>query len=50
MKNHNHFINGQYVEPIGGKWIDSIDPYLGKPWALIPQGCAKDVDAAVHAA
>jgi acyl-CoA reductase-like NAD-dependent aldehyde dehydrogenase len=50
MKKHNHFINGQYVEPIGGKWIDSIDPYLGKPWALIPQGCAKDVDAAVHAA
>lgn len=50
MKNYNHFINGHYVEPIGGKWIDSIDPYLGKPWARIPQGCAKDVDAAVRAA
>jgi acyl-CoA reductase-like NAD-dependent aldehyde dehydrogenase len=50
VKNYNHFINGHYVEPIGGKWIDSIDPYLGKPWARIPQGCAKDVDAAVRAA
>jgi len=50
MKTHNHFINGYYVEPVGGKWIDSIDPYLGKPWARIPQGCAKDIDAAVRAA
>lgn len=50
MKTHNHFINGQYVEPLGGKWIDSIDPYLGQPWARIPQGCARDVDAAVQAA
>lgn len=50
MKNYNQFINGKYVEPIGGKWIDSIDPYLGKPWARVPQGCSRDVDAAVSAA
>lgn len=50
MKNYNHFINGKYVEPISGQWINSIDPYLGKPWARIAQGCAKDVDAAVQAA
>ncbi|SHH37009.1 aldehyde dehydrogenase [Pollutimonas bauzanensis] len=50
MKTYNHFINGQYVEPIGKKWIDSVDPYTGKPWARIPQGCAQDVDAAVAAA
>jgi aldehyde dehydrogenase (NAD+) len=50
VKNYNHFINGKYVEPISGQWINSIDPYLGKPWARIAQGCAKDVDAAVQAA
>lgn len=50
MKNYSHFIDGKYVEPIGGKWIDSIDPYLGEPWARVPQGCARDVNAAVGAA
>ena len=50
MNTYNHFIDGQYVEPVGKKWIDSIDPYLGKPWARIPQGCPKDVDLAVAAA
>ena len=50
MKTYNHFIDGKYVEPIGGKWLDSIDPYLGKPWARVPQGCAQDADRAVAAA
>jgi aldehyde dehydrogenase (NAD+) len=50
MKVYNHFIDGQYVEPIGGRWLDSLDPYRGEPWARIPQGCAKDVDRAVAAA
>ena len=50
MKTYQHYIGGQYVDPIGGKWIDSIDPYRGEAWAKIPQGCAKDVDRAVVAA
>lgn len=50
MQVYKHFINGEYVDPIGGKWIDSIDPYFGKAWAKIPQGCAQDVDRAVKAA
>ena len=50
MKTYNQFINGQYVEPAGGRWMDSFDPYTGQPWARIPQGCARDVDAAVTAA
>lgn len=50
MQVYKHFINGEYVDPIGGKWIDSIDPYSGKAWAKIPQGCAQDVDRAVKAA
>ena len=50
MKTYQHFIGGQYVDPIGGKWIDSMDPYRGEAWAKIPQGCARDVDRAVAAA
>ena len=50
MKTCNHFIDGKQVEPIGGRWFDSVDPYRGEVWAKIPQGCAKDVDRAVAAA
>ena len=50
MKTYRHYIDGKYVEPISQRWFDTIDPYLGQPWAKIPQGCAKDVDLAVAAA
>ena len=50
MKTWQHFIDGQYVEPHSGEWIDSIDPYLGKPWARVPRGNAQDVELAVNAA
>jgi len=50
MKTYQHYIGGQYVDPIGGKWFDSMDPYRGEVWAKIPQGCERDVDRAVAAA
>ena len=50
MKKYQHFINGQYVDPVEGQWMDTIDPYTGKAWAQIPRGSAKDVDLAVQAA
>ena len=50
MKTYQHFIGGQYVDPIGERWIDTVNPYTGEAWARIPQGCAKDVDRAVAAA
>ncbi len=50
MKTYQHFIDGKYVDPIGQRWFDSVDPYTGQAWARIPQGCAKDVDRAVTAA
>lgn len=50
MKTYNQFIGGRYVEPASGRWLDSMDPYLGEAWARVPQGCARDVDAAVTAA
>jgi aldehyde dehydrogenase (NAD+) len=50
MKTYQHYIDGQYVDPLGGQWFDSIDPYRGQAWARIPRGCAQDVGRAVAAA
>jgi len=50
MQVYKHFINGEYVDPINGEWMDSFDPYTGKAWAKIPRGSAQDVDRAVKAA
>ncbi len=50
MKTYQHFIDGKYVDPVAGRWFDSVNPYLGEPWARIPQGCAQDVALAVAAA
>ena len=50
MKTYQHYIDGQYVDPIGQRWLDTVNPYTGEAWARIPQGCAKDVDRAVAAA
>jgi acyl-CoA reductase-like NAD-dependent aldehyde dehydrogenase len=50
MRTYHHFINGGDVEPAGGAWLDSVDPYTGNPWARIAAGNAKDVDRAVGAA
>ena len=50
MKRYQHYIDGRYVDPIGQRWLDTVDPFAGRAWAQIPQGCAKDVDRAVAAA
>jgi acyl-CoA reductase-like NAD-dependent aldehyde dehydrogenase len=50
VKIYGHFIDGTYVEPLEGKWIDSFNPYTGEVWARIPQGSAADVGRAVAAA
>ena len=50
MKTYHHYIGGQYVEPVGQRWFDTVDPYTGQAWARIPQGCEQDVDRAVAAA
>jgi aldehyde dehydrogenase (NAD+) len=50
MKTYGQFIDGAYVDPAGGKFIDSFNPYSGEVWARIPQGGAADVDRAVKAA
>lgn len=50
MKTYQHFIDGAYVDPVGGEWFDTENPYTGEVWARIPRGTQADVDKAVAAA
>ena len=50
MKTYQMYIDGAYVDPAGGEWFDSIDPYRGEAWARIPRATSQDVDRAVLAA
>ena len=45
-----NFINGQFVEPIGGKYLDNVEPATGKPFSQVADSDAHDVDLAVAAA
>src|SRR5246500_387260 len=45
-----NFIGGQFVEPIGGKYLDNIEPATGKPYTQVADSDAHDVDLAVVAA
>lgn len=45
-----NFINGQYVDPAGGTWLDNYDPSRGKVYGLIPNSDERDVQKAVDAA
>ena len=45
-----NFIGGEFVEPIGGKYLDNIEPATGKPYSQVADSDAHDVDLAVAAA
>ena len=47
---YQHVIDGRRVEAASGQRYDSVDPYLGAPWASAADGDAADVDLAVAAA
>ncbi len=44
------YIGGEWVKPLDGGMMDSIDPATGKPWAKVAYGGKKDIDRAVSAA
>lgn len=50
MQKIQNFINGEYVDPIQGKYIDDIEPGTGKVFAQIPNSTKEDLDQAVEAA
>lgn len=47
MKKLQNFINGTYVDPIDGNYIDNYEPATGNVYCLIPDSNEKDVEAAV---
>src|SRR5436853_4763410 len=45
-----NFIDGQFVEPVGGKYLDNIEPATGKPYSQVADSDGRDVELAVVAA
>jgi aminomuconate-semialdehyde/2-hydroxymuconate-6-semialdehyde dehydrogenase len=45
-----NFIDGEFVPPLGGKYLDNIEPATGKPYSQVPDSEARDVELAVEAA
>jgi len=45
-----NFIDGQFVEPVGGKYLDNIEPATGKAYSQVADSGKEDVDLAVAAA
>jgi aminomuconate-semialdehyde/2-hydroxymuconate-6-semialdehyde dehydrogenase len=45
-----NFIAGKFVDPIGGNYLDNIEPATGKPYSQVPDSDARDVELAVSAA
>ena len=50
LANYKMFIGGEWIDAASGATFESINPYTGKPWALIPRAGPEDVDRAVRAA
>jgi len=44
------YIDGQWREPLTGRWFESNNPFTGQPWCTIPECGEQDVDRAVSAA
>jgi aminomuconate-semialdehyde/2-hydroxymuconate-6-semialdehyde dehydrogenase len=45
-----NFIDGEFVDAVGGKYLDNIEPATGKPYSQVADSDARDVDLAVAAA
>jgi aldehyde dehydrogenase (NAD+) len=50
LRKYRMLIGGERVDSVSGEWLESFNPYTGKPWALIPRATAEDVNRAVAAA
>jgi aminomuconate-semialdehyde/2-hydroxymuconate-6-semialdehyde dehydrogenase len=50
MTKIQNFIDGQFAQPVAGKYLDNIEPATGKPYSQVPDSDAQDVESAVTAA
>ena len=46
----SNFINGQFIPPANGKYINSLNPSTDEIWAHVPDSDERDAAAAVDAA
>lgn len=47
---YNLFINGEWVDPVSGEWLDTVNPATGEKLSVIADAGQEDVDRAVKAA
>ena len=45
-----NYIAGRLVEPVGGEYIDNVDPATGEVYSYVSDGDERDVEHAVEAA
>ncbi|MDC3026039.1 aldehyde dehydrogenase [Candidatus Pelagibacter sp.] len=50
LKKYKMFINGEWVNSDTEKTFETLNPENNKPWAVVPEASASDVDRAVQAA
>ena len=50
LKKYKMFINGEWVDSENKKTFETLNPENNKPWAIVPEASAKDVDLAVKSA
>ncbi len=50
MENILNYINGQFNEPLSGKYIDNYEPATGQVYGLIPDSDGRDIALATDAA
>ena len=50
LKQYKMFIDGEWVDSDTKKTFETLNPENNKPWAVVPEASANDVDKAVQAA
>src|SRR3954454_12894724 len=50
LKRYRMLIGGEWMDAAAGETFESVEPFTGGPWAIVPRAGAADVDAAVRAA
>ncbi len=50
MQKIQNYINGEFVEPVSGNYLDNYNPSIGEVYSLIPDSDEQDVELATKAA
>ncbi|MCX6140139.1 MAG: aldehyde dehydrogenase family protein, partial [Candidatus Kapabacteria bacterium] len=50
MLHIRNYINGHYIDPVSGDWIENVNPSTGEVYSLVARSGDADIDMAVQAA